>query len=74
MAEEKNVGYADMTVPDPSECKVIDTHLCFSEGRFYVNEIHVNDFPTRIDVTEQVAKAIAQYLTPAKRNEKEKEI
>ena len=38
--------------------------LYFKDGRIIMYEMPVNKPAVPIDVTEQVAKAIAQYLTP----------
>ena len=64
--------YASCVVGEGYSC--IDPRLCYRDGRLYIMEQRLNQPSVPIDVTEQVAKAIAQYLTPSKRNEKEKEI
>lgn len=50
----------------------IDNRLRFENGRIYISSIpyeggRQSDFPEKLDVTEQVAKAIAEYIKPNER-------
>ena len=47
----------------------IDNRLRFENGRIYISSIpyeggRQSDFPEKVDVTEQMAKAIAEYIKP----------
>lgn len=50
----------------------IDNRLRFENGRIYISSIpyeggRQSDFPEKLDMTEQVAKAIAEYIKPKER-------
>lgn len=50
----------------------IDNRLRFENGRIYITSTpyeggRQSDFPEKLDVTEQVAKAIAEYIKPKER-------
>ena len=54
-----------------SEVVVTDNRLIFEDGRLYVSRTpydggRQSDFPEYIDVTEQVAQVIGQYLMGVK--------
>lgn len=54
--------YASCAIGEGYSC--IDPRLCYRDGRLYIMEHRLNQPSIPIDVTEQVAKAIAQYLKP----------
>ena len=61
MTENDNIAYTDMSIGTGYD--VVDTHLCFADGKLFVYVQHgINTPPERKDVTEQVAKAIAKYI------------
>ena len=51
----------------PATTIVVDTRMLFENGRIYISEYPTQlgkqcDFADKIDITEQVAEAIAQYI------------
>ena len=62
MEEVSNINHYPKAVGEGWSCT--DPHLCFKDGRLYIFEYQLNGPATPIDVTEQVAKAIAQYIDP----------
>lgn len=64
--EKNKIEIITATLSEGNEC-IVDNRIRFEDGRFYITQTpykncEQSDFPEKIDVTEEVAKAIAKYI------------